>query len=82
MHMDESRQVYPADGSGEATSGRALIPLVPAANPPEALAARRPSPFLAQLLAAKGDHPQSRTRRRATPEEAIAAYRNVAALAD
>jgi hypothetical protein len=35
----------------------------------------RQAPFLAQLIATKERHPQMRERRRATPTEAIAAYR-------
>ena len=37
-------------------------------------------PFLAHLLAVKGQHAQTRERRRAAPHEAIAAYRTTANL--
>jgi hypothetical protein len=67
-----------ADAAQEGS--RALVPLKPAAAPREVLVGRRLSPFLAQLLATKDGHPQSRARRRATPDEAMAAYRNAAAL--
>jgi hypothetical protein len=38
------------------------------------------APFIAQLLAVKDQHPQTRERRRAEPDEALAAYRAAAAL--
>lgn len=38
--------------------------------------------FLAQLLAARHDLPQSRRRRRAAPEDGAGAYRNASILAD
>jgi hypothetical protein len=42
--------------------------------------AYRQAPFLAQLLAMKDQHPQTRERRRAEPDEVLAAYRATAAL--
>jgi hypothetical protein len=55
----------------------ALIPLAP--NDREAAAAPAPARpranFVAQLIAILGRAPQTRARRRAEPEEAIAAYR-------
>ncbi len=65
-----------------AQTGRALVVLAPAtsaAEPPETF---RQAPFLAQLLAMKDRHPQTRDRRRAEPHEAIAVYRAIAALAE
>jgi hypothetical protein len=54
-----------------------MIPLAP--NDREARAApatdRPRADFLAQLIATLGQAPQTRARRRAEPEEAIAAYR-------
>jgi hypothetical protein len=41
----------------------------------------RYAPFLAQLVATKDQHPQTRERRRADPDVAVAAYRAAAALA-
>jgi hypothetical protein len=38
--------------------------------------------FLAQLIATKDQHPQTRERRRADPTEALAAYRAAAALSE
>jgi hypothetical protein len=40
----------------------------------------RQATFLAQLIATNDQHAQTRRRRRAAPEEAIAAYRAVAEL--
>jgi hypothetical protein len=40
----------------------------------------RQAPFLAHLLATKDQHPQTRERRRAGADEALAAYRTIAAL--
>jgi hypothetical protein len=40
----------------------------------------RQAPFLAQLIATKDQHAQTRSRRRAEPHEAIAAYQAVAGL--
>jgi hypothetical protein len=40
----------------------------------------RQAPFLAQLIATKDQHPQTRQRRRAEPHEALASYRATAAL--
>jgi len=55
----------------------ALIPLAP--NDREAPAAPAPARpragFVAQLIATLGQAPQTRARRRAEPEQAIAAYR-------
>lgn len=54
----------------------ALIPLAPIDRQiPAASACGRPrAEFLAQLIAASGQAPQTRLRRRAEPGEAIAAY--------
>jgi hypothetical protein len=38
------------------------------------------APFLAHLVATKDQHPQTRERRRATPSDAMTAYRAAAAL--
>ena len=42
----------------------------------------RQAPFLAQLIATKDKHPQTRQRRRAEPAEAIDAYRAVEAMTE
>ena len=86
-----SRPAAPARQSAEpasaepATPGRALVALEPvaAAHEPhthEHPAHFRQAPFLAQLIATKDHHPQTRERRRAEPHEALASYRAAAAL--
>jgi hypothetical protein len=60
--------------------GRALIALAPAPAALEPLTVYRQAPFLAQLIATKEQHPQTRERRRAEPSEAVAAYRAGTAL--
>jgi hypothetical protein len=52
---------------------------VPTAPPPRPR--HRQAPFLAQLIATKQQHPQTRERRRAEPAQAISAYRAMAELA-
>ena len=74
----------PRDPAPEAAEqpvpGRALIAVTPTAGAYEPSAAYRHAPFLAQLLAMRDQHPQTRARRRAEPDVAIAAYRSAAAL--
>ena len=60
---------------------RALIAIAPVAEAHQPSALYRQAPFLAQLIATKDQHPQTRERRRAAPEEAVAAYRATAKLA-
>ena len=57
-----------------ANDSRALVPLAPPATSHEAGSMYREAAFIAQLIACKDQHPQMRERRRATPDEAIAAY--------
>ncbi len=64
----------------KASESRALIALAPPAPLREPVARLRQAPFLAQLLAVKDQHPQTRARRRAAPHAAIAAYRATAGL--
>jgi hypothetical protein len=65
----------------EAPAGRSLIALAPAAPLGEPISQyRQQAPFLAQLIATREQLPQTRERRRAEPEEAIAAYRAMSAL--
>ncbi|MBI1201782.1 MAG: hypothetical protein GC182_04640 [Rhodopseudomonas sp.] len=47
---------------------------------PEPRAVARQANFLAHLIATKDQAPQTRARRRAEPDVAIAAYRSTAAL--
>lgn len=58
---------------------RALVVQSPVAESSAAMAHRQAA-FLAHLIAMKDQHPQTRERRRADPDEAIAAYRAVAAM--
>jgi len=61
-------------------ASRALVALSPMLAASDAPVAFRDAPFIAQLLAMKDQHPQTRERRRAEPQEALAAYRATAAL--
>jgi hypothetical protein len=70
----DSSEVAPIEAS------HALVPLasvIAASDAPEAF---RHAEFVAQLLAIRDQHPQTRTYRRAEPHEALAAYRDAAAL--
>jgi hypothetical protein len=89
MRLGEIQQAVSAETGVSAPDGdalpqisesRALVPLAPTAPRREPLPRFRQAPFLAQLLAAKDLHPQACGRRRAAPDEAIAAYRDGAAL--
>jgi hypothetical protein len=70
--------------SGElpASESRALVTLAPDANHSDGQAGYRNVAFLAQLIATKEQHPQTRERRRADPTEVLAAYRAAAALTE
>ena len=75
------RDAAPAPEPAEQPApGQALIAVTPVAEAHEAPSIYRQAPFLAQLLAMRDQHPQTRARRRAEPNVAIAAYRNAAAL--
>jgi hypothetical protein len=63
-----------------AVASRALVALTPAPSARDVPGAHRQAPFLAQLLAMKDQHPQTRQRRRAEPDQAVAAYRAAAEL--
>ena len=70
-----------AEPKDNAAPSRALVALAPVAAPArEAGTAYRPAAFLAQLIATKGQCPQTRERRRAEPDEVMHSY--AAALAD
>jgi hypothetical protein len=68
-----------AASAEQPAESRALVALAPAADPREAPGYRQAG-FLAHLIAVKDQHPQTRERRRAEPNEALAAYRATAAL--
>ena len=63
-----------------AAPSRALVALAPPAPASRTPAHYRQAPFLAQLLAVKDQHAQTRERRRAEPYEALAAYAATARL--
>ena len=67
-----------AESSAPAVS-RALTVIDPPARN-EMLFVRGDAAFLAHLIATKAQAPQTRARRRASPQEAIAAYRAAAGL--
>lgn len=69
------------DATGEtAHESRALVAVAPPGPAHQPPSVHRQAAFLAQLIATKDQHPQTRERRRAAPEEALAAYRVAAAL--
>jgi hypothetical protein len=74
----------PADAATESGApeelGRALVAVAPAAEAIERTANHRGALFLAQLIATKNQHPQTRERRRAEPGVAVAAYQTTASL--
>ena len=74
-----SRQSGPAPVEQTAAS-HALVAVAPPIAVPGPPATCHQAAFLAQLLAMKDQHPQTRERRRAEPQEALAAYRAAAAL--
>ena len=87
--QSRSNDLYriPVDGAEaeppeQSASSRALVALAAAAAPRAARQAYRQAPFLAHLLAMKDQHPQTRERRRAEPDQALAAYRVTAELAE
>jgi hypothetical protein len=67
------------DEQAPETESRALIAIeAPAASERATRLTRHPSAsFLAQLIATRMQAPQTRARRRAEPEEAIAVYRSM-----
>jgi len=69
-----------ATSTGEHAGTRALIALARSPETFEPGTAHYHVPFLAQLVATKDGHPQTRERRRAEPNVALAAYRATAAL--
>jgi hypothetical protein len=63
-------------------AGRALLVVEPEREILGAAGNFRQAPFLAQLIATKDKHPQTRERRRAHPADAIGAYRAVEAMVE
>ena len=70
-----------SDCGEQCVENRALVALSPASDSAERTLNYRYAPFLAQLVATKDQHPQTRERRRAEPNVVLAAYRATAALA-
>ena len=78
-----SAGVVTLSGAARAAGWRDKYPelvmgIVPAEN--ASGVADRYAPFVAHLVATKDQHPQTRERRRADPNDALAAYRAAAAL--
>ena len=73
----------PSGSSGRSEpdfENRALVALARTTQRAERTAGRQHAAFIAQLVAAKDQHPQMRQLRRADPGMASAAYRATAAL--
>jgi len=68
------RETAPAPRDARARESRALIPLQPIERADTPLRARPQAAFLAHLLATRDKLPQTRERRRAEPEHAVAVY--------
>ena len=82
MRPDESdATVCQSDATtlGETAEARSVVVLARAAQAFESGMIHYHVPFLAQLVATKDGHPQTRERRRAEPNVALAAYRATAA---
>jgi hypothetical protein len=81
MHTRSGLDGRSESGCAEpASESRALISLSRTTHHSERTAGHHHAPFLAQLAATKDQHPQTRERRRAEPDVALAAYRATAAL--
>jgi hypothetical protein len=63
-------------------AGRALLVIEPEREILGSAGNFRQAAFLAQLIATKDKHPQTRERRRAHPTDAIGAYRAVEAMVE
>ena len=86
VNEPQFRRPHPATSAPEnddeltGSESRALVALDPLQSRSGNTAGHRYAPFVAQLVATKDQHPQTRERRRAEPNDALAAYRAVAAL--
>jgi hypothetical protein len=86
VNGSQIRQPHPAMSAPENDSepagpeSRALVALDPLLGHSSQPTTYRYTPFVAQLVATKDQHPQTRERRRADPHDALAVYRAVAAL--
>ena len=68
------REVASAPRGARTSESRALIPLQPIERSDTPLRARPQAAFLAHLIATKEQAPQTRERRRAEPQDAMALY--------
>jgi hypothetical protein len=86
VNGSQLRRPHPAmsapenDSETTGSESRALVALDPLQGRSENTASYRYAPFVAHLVATKDQHPQTRERRRADPNDALAAYRTTAAL--
>jgi hypothetical protein len=86
VNEPQFRRPHPAmsapenDSEPTGSESRALVALDPLQGRSRNTADHRYAPFVAQLVATKDQHLQTRERRRAEPNDALAAYRAVAAL--
>ena len=65
-------------GADAPSASQALVAIAPATKPRASglpFAFRADAPFVAQLIAAAANAPQTRVLRRASPEDALASYR-------
>lgn len=75
LRPSESAARLPDEGGHlQEQESRALVVIAAAEHPVHAKGYHY-APFLAQLVATKDGHPQTRERRRAEPVEVLAAYR-------
>ena len=81
MRLGETKKVATGPtphGTEQAAGSRAMVALTSADAQGKAPETHRQAPFLAQLLAIKDQHPQTRERRRAEPDDVLVAYRATA----
>lgn len=82
MQHGESRQDSVNQQTDDAApQGRAVVMVTTPDSQEPATPSYRPAVFLAHLIATRDQAPQTRERRRASPQEATAAYRSMAKLA-
>jgi hypothetical protein len=80
---DSSKQEFERELVKDDVAGRALLVIEPQPVIEEPVSSNfRQAPFLAQLIATKDQHPQTRDRRRTDPSHAIGAYRAVVAMTE
>lgn len=77
---DQASQEAAAPADASKAASRALVVVEPARAAQDRPMAYRDAPFLAHLITTNTQVPQTRSRRRAEPQDALAAYRAVAKL--